>query len=206
MSDSDALSLPAIEASVWQGLNQASTSSASPWRLPVLATADTAGPHARTIVLRSVDVAARVLMFHTDVRSPKVGQLQTEPRVSLVFYDSATQVQLCVRGLATIHTNDLTADQQWRGTPPSSRRAYLAPEPPGTLSATPCVNLPDTVLGRIPSESELTVGRENFAVIAVATQEVDWLKLDRQGSLRAMFGYVHTSGIVVADDGQWVAP
>ena len=200
MSDSR-LELPRIESEIWRGLSAACTEPGNTWRLPVLATVGArGGPHARTIVLRNINAAERSLVFHTDVRSPKIEQLREDNRVSVVFYDPSAMTQVTVLGTATVHTDDSTADAEWYSAAASSRRGYLAPQPPGTRVQQPDSNLPDSVIGRVPTEQELANARPNFAVIVVAATEIDWLKLDREANFRARFDY--SSGDPVA---QWVA-
>lgn len=195
------LELPLIESRIWRDLSAACVEPGNAWRLPVLATVGAvAAPHARTIVLRNVNNAEPSLVFHTDVRSPKIRQLREDNRVSVVFYDPDALTQLGVLGTATVHTDGSIADHEWQNAAASTRRGYLAPQPPGTAVQQPDSNLPDSVVGRIPTEEELAIARPNFAVIAVAVTEIDWLKLDRAGNLRARFDY--RSGEPV---GQWIA-
>ncbi|MFK7817431.1 MAG: pyridoxamine 5'-phosphate oxidase family protein [Planctomycetaceae bacterium] len=179
-------SLPEIESDIWERLAGSVSGEPGGWRLPVMTTS---GPHARTIVLRAVSQQARELVFHTDVRSPKVQQLQSNSAANLVFYDTTSMTQIVVQGTAKVHTDDELTDREWNCTPGSSRRAYLAPMAPGQRTTEPSVNLPQSVVGRIPDESELEAGRTNFAVISVGVTSIDWLHLDRDGNLRALFEY-----------------
>lgn len=200
MVSSESLTLPEIESSIWQELTNA-VESRSHWRFPVLATTHNGEPRARTIVLRSVDLESRNLVFHTDARSPKVDQLNSNADVSLVFYDHDRLVQLAVAGHATLHFDDAVANQQWTATPPSSRRAYLGAFVPGTPTAEPEANLPTEFVGRVPEASELQPARVNFAVIVVDVESIDWLKLDRSSNLRARFSYATEPSSMT-----WVAP
>ena len=56
------------------------------WRVAVLATLADGHADARSIVLREVDPPERRLIFYTDARSPKVGQIQASPSGTLIFY------------------------------------------------------------------------------------------------------------------------
>lgn len=193
--------LSEIHATVWSGLEAAPADPDHPWRLPVLATQAADGPRARTVVLRSAGKADRTLIAHTDVRSPKVRQLAGDNRVVLLFWDPRRSVQASIQGAATVHTDDAVAGEQWTATPALSRRGYLGPLPPGTPTVKPNHNLPDDIVGRQPTEDELQPGRENFCVIRVLADTIDWLQLDRSGNLRARFEY-GTGGLIA----NWIAP
>lgn len=140
-------------------------------------------------MLRTVNTTTRQLLFHTDARSPKVAQLKADERVSVVFYDAQSMTQLVIEGHASLHSTDELADTEWTATSASSRRAYLAPLPPGQQTDEPEPNLPANVAGRVPTEPELEPGRPNFIVISIGVQRIDWLQLDRSGNLRAEFEY-----------------
>lgn len=194
-------SLDDIHRSLWNALESGKDSTSNPWRLPVLATSGS-GPQARTVVLRDADAKRREMVFHTDTRSPKVAQLSDSPEVNLVFYDGSAQTQLVVQGTASLHGEDHIADRHWRATPASSRRGYLAPMPPGTRAGSPSCNLPAEVVGRVPTESEVAGGRQNFTVIVVSVTRIDWLRLGREGNLRALFEYDETGELSAC----WLEP
>jgi len=199
------MSLPStldqIHAELWDTLIAVPSDLGHGWRLPVLATVDGAQPRARTIVLRAADVTRRSLTIHTDARSPKVAQLAGNTAVSLAFYDEQSMRQLVVSGTATVHIDDDVANTNWKNATASSRRGYLAPFPPGTVTPTVESNLPDAVSDRLPSDKELADARANFAVIVIAVTAIDWLRLDRHGNNRATFRYV---GDKV--ESNWIAP
>lgn len=177
--------------SCWHGLEEAVRDRRHAWRLPVLATiAQDGSPASRTVVLRHVDRVAPSLACHTDARSPKCAELLADSRVSWTFYDSAAQVQLRVRALATVHLardEDPIGLERWDRTSLSSRRCYLAPAAPGAVSETPSANLPAGLLERSPLPGEDLPGRANFAVIATRPIELDWLLLRASGHRRARF-------------------
>ncbi len=182
-------SLPALETDCWNLLTHAVSDRDCGWRLPVLATSAVNGVQQRTLVLRSVNRRQRELLFHTDVRSPKHAQLVSDPRVSLLFYDSVLSSQLIICGIAALHHSDEVANAVWNSSPPETLRQYLAPVAPGTVVETADCNLPQYVRGRIPDRSEVEPGRDHFAVIRVRALSLDWLHLSREGNRRARFEY-----------------
>jgi hypothetical protein len=149
-----------------------------------------------------VDAERRSLLIHTDARSPKVAQIQECPAVSLLFYDQSLNVQLQMHGIASIHRLDSVAEELWRNSPPSSLRMYLGPLAPGTICTGPAFNLPSALVGRIPEQEELAPGYHNFAVVQILVQEMEWLRLSRDGNLRCRFLYQNGT----LQNAEWMAP
>ena len=183
----DCQNLTDIHSECWLRLSESIQDRNSGWRLPVLATETDNGLRQRILVLRHVDTEQQKLFAHTDLRSAKVAQIQRQPNVTWLFYDQSQQVQLHVHSMVSIHTNDDIADRFWASEPTSSLRCYLGHQAPGTVCRQPEHNLPDCVRGRIPDRSEVQPGRTNFAVIVAQVTEIEWLKLNQQGNLRARF-------------------
>jgi len=157
----------------------------SPLRKPALATVGAGGlPAVRTVILRFADEAHRTLGFFTDARSPKVAELQQNPRAALLFHDPRCDMQLRLSGRAEIRVGDEVA---WARAAAPSRRAYLVTAAPGTLSPGPVSGLPSDVEGIIPPLGRLEEGRANFALIEFRVEERDMLILSRAGNRRARF-------------------
>lgn len=174
----------------WQRLVAATQTAHHPWHLAVLATVDDGGePDARTVVLRRVEPGSRRLMCHTDVRSPKFAALRRNPAATMLVYDPGDKVQLRVLGRVTVHGDDALADEQWAASTVSSRRCYLAPSPPTAESEGPSVNLPEHLLGRVPTQEESEEGRANFGVISVTAERIDLLHLAATGHRRALYSW-----------------
>ena len=176
----------------------------SAFHTPVLATHSTEGPQARVLVLRAADVAARTLTFHTDTRSAKLPELALDNRAAVTFYDAARKVQLRLSGLVSVHANDALSRQRWAAARPSSLRCYLGAQP-GVASAEPTSGLPVHVEGREPDLQELEIAEQNFAVLQVTVQRMEWLHLHTRGQRRAEFVWVNS----VKGDGcsmQWLNP
>jgi pyridoxamine 5'-phosphate oxidase len=199
---SDVSRLDQIETDCWRLLQAAVPDRSCGWRLPVLATCANDEVRQRTLVLRKVDAPSHRIFAHTDVRSPKLKSIRSNPNVSWLFYDANRQVQLQVTGFATVHTDDNVAEQIWHDEPESSLRAYLAPYVPGRIRPAQESNVPDEVRERIPDRHELSTARANFAVISCEVDTADWLLLRANGNLRARFTY--ESGAISTVD--WLAP
>ena len=190
----------------WTELARGSASAKHAFHLPVLGTVDEqGGPALRTVVLRRVDAAHRMICCHTDRRSPKVAQLQSSPQVAWLFYDIQSRIQVRVRGRGRVHfgAEDPVARETWRQVAPRSRVCYWAPHPPSTVVAAGESNYPaeapDIAAGRIGSSDDPPA---SFAVVATVVESLDWLELHHDGHRRAHFGY----GVDGEVSGQWLAP
>lgn len=169
----DPKGVPADQLSglIWDTLELASRQLDHPWRLPVLGTVGEGNARQRIVVLRGVDLPRRQLRAHTDIRSPKVAQLQQRSEASWLFYAPAPRVQLTLAGPVRIHTDDELADTEWSRLPLGPKRDYLSPLPPGSVMPLPGET--DSVpLEELPSSDQ---GRENFAVLAGDVRVMDLL-------------------------------
>ena len=168
-------------------LEQGATHSDDPFHWPVLGTAAEEGCSLRTVILRQVNVLERILVFHTDARSPKVQEIINHPQTSWLFYHPKNKVQLRISGHATLHTHDPHADRQWADTRITSRLNYCASHPPGTPLDKPSSGLPDFLLNKLPTLFETEMGRKNFMAITAHIYSIDWLMLKITGNRRARF-------------------
>ena len=193
-------SLDGLLATIWENLETAASGARHGWHLPMVATGGTQ-PHNRTVVLRQASRDDRRIAFHTDARSPKVTQLRVTPHVSWCFYDRENRVQLVADGLAAVHTDDAVADAGWDRSSPSSRRCYLAPAAPGDTLEQPRANLPDELVGKLPTIEQTLPGREHFAVVTTRIMQLDFLYLAHSGNLRAEF----TADEGGTFEGRWIA-
>lgn len=179
--------LDAIHQALWQQLAACTQQRGHPWRSPVLASVDAQGlPDARTVVLREVLPEARLLRLYTDARSPKMQQLQAQPRARLVFWSPGLGWQLRLQTYAQLITDGLAVTSRWatlRASP--AARDYLSPLPPGAP------------VGDCPASPE-GAPRMHFAVLELQVQHLDWLELHPQGHRRACFD--------AQGQGQWLTP
>jgi pyridoxine/pyridoxamine 5'-phosphate oxidase len=194
--------LSSIHSQFWKLLNTAARGNEAGWRLPVLATSMQNGCRQRTVVLRNVQTDRASLLFHTDKRSPKVQQIEADPNVSLLFYDHDLAAQLQIEGTANIHQNDDLATMVWEEGTPASLKMYCAPLVPGVVCQTAEFNTPASLQGRIPDRAEILSGQSTFCVIEVVANTIEWLRLSRDGNLRARFFY-EAGRLQTAE---WMAP
>lgn len=194
--------LTAIEADCWQLLSSAPRDRHCGWRLPVLATSGEIVPRQRTVVLRHVDAESRKVYIHTDVRSPKVASIRSNPMVSWLLYDSSRQIQVQIVGHATVLTQESDTEWLWQQESESSLRGYLAPYVPGQVCERRESNLPAEWESSTPTRAELNQARGNFAVICSTACTLEFLILRPNGNIRGIYSY---SG-VERPSAEWLAP
>ena len=202
--DASARSLPGcyndLDASLthaWAMLVRGAADRRSAFHTPVVASVtDEGDPAQRVMVLRGVNEEARALRLHTDARSQKFAQVSRRPSVSLLFYDAHAKLQLRLAGTAVLHRDDATARAAWAASRPQSRLCYEQAAAPGEPMASP---LPD-----VPVDQRFAAtdgGLENFAVLMVTVDAVEWLYLAIEGHRRARWTWQND-----AWTGTWLAP
>ncbi|MDJ0641489.1 MAG: pyridoxamine 5'-phosphate oxidase family protein [Erythrobacter sp.] len=169
----------------------------SPMHTPAVVTSDV---DARVMVLREFDSVSWTLRFHTDTRAPKVGPVEADPRMAVLFYDKGAKVQIRARGTGRILRDDEVTQTAWGNSTNFARRCYLG-DGPGALADAPTSGLPAEFEGVEPSDEQLEPAWDNFSVLLVELTELDWLYLAHTGHVRAQF----TRN---AQDwtGRWVSP
>lgn len=154
----------------------------APMHTPTVATLGLDGrPRARVVVLRAFDVTARSLRFHTDWRSEKFDELQSDPRIAFTFYDAALKVQIRVEGEATLHHGDVVADKAWQDSQAMSRHCYATMPAPGSV-------VDEGNAFHVPVGRELTDdGKPHFVAVVTHINRLEWLWLGSDGHRRARF-------------------
>ncbi len=177
--------LGAVEREAFRMISRGVADRRHAFHTPVLATHGVDGfPAARTLVLRGFDPRQRTLIFHTDRRSGKVGEIAANARVAIAFYDATSKIQIRVAGFASLHSGDAVSDVAYARLSAWSRRCYLG-APPGTHSSEPTSGLPQALETRAPTATESAAGSANLAVICVQVSRLEWLYLAAQGHRRA---------------------
>lgn len=182
--------LEAALASAWALLTGATVDPRHPCRIVQLATTGADGaPRLRSVILRGVDPAARVLRLHTDRRSAKVAEIAAEPRVALLAWEPRARVQLRLAGRAALLVDGPVWQAAWDAVPPSARRDYAQRNPPGTPVPGP------------PTSATLADPAQHFAVILLTVDRLDWLRLVPGAHRRAAFDW-HVDAV----RGTWLVP
>jgi len=195
--------LSAVLSECWHLLADGAADPRHDFHLTALATSHAnLGCTLRTVVLRRVLPEARELHFYTDLRSHKIGEIQQDSRVALLFNSLSEDTQLRIQAEATIHHRDNLAETAWQELTPRRRRDYMVSGPPGLPWAWATSGLDSSLENRDPSAEESEAGRYNFAVVTCRIRQIDWLFLTPYGHRRAIFAWT--------DEGQlrtsWLVP
>ncbi len=187
MIDHISYDLPSLHTFIWKLLVKATHQKQDAFRTPVLATYGTHGVNQRTVVIRKVLEKERALLFHTDIRSPKVQEIQANNQVHWLFWNPRNSMQLRMKGYATIHSNDQLTESIWEKGSPASLKLYMNPYIPGSPQSVPISGLPQHIeQGRL-THADIIEGKKNFCVIQCRIIEMDWLLLRAEGHVRALF-------------------
>ena len=188
--------LAACHDELWRRLEDGVADRRSAFHTPALATVDPHGrPQVRTVVLRDADRRAGTVQFHCDRRSEKASEIAATRSAALQVYDREAKIQIRIDGAATLHTDTWYAESIWSEAQPMSRSVYgIRPAPGTALAQGGDYTLPD-------AEAAFLSARENFAVVVVRAERLEFLYLDRRGHRRALWlrseaGWVET----------WLAP
>ncbi|RQS47252.1 pyridoxamine 5'-phosphate oxidase family protein [Burkholderia sp. Bp8986] len=202
MSDTDTHSESLTETydRLWSCLESGVGAQRSPFTMLQAATLGLDGaPKVRTIVLRQVSRADRLLSFHTDARSEKVAELRRDARIAIVANDLDSLVQIRAEGVASICDDEAQRRAVWQSSRPHTLLLYRAPLRPGTPIGSP--EEAHVAAGATRVTSATDDGYRNFCLLHVTVTRIDWLELARGGHRRAVFD-VNDDGY----EGRWVAP
>lgn len=185
--------LDELEKDCWNRLENGAIKSKDPFHTSCIATLNNGEVNIRTVVLRKAFPILRVLHFHTDIRSKKWKELDINNSISGLFYDSTSRIQLRIKGKVKLHFNDEITLEAWQKTTLSSRRCYLTYASPSSFAEIPTSGLSDHFEKENFTIEESEIGKQNFGIISVHVESIDWLWLNHAGHRRAYFDYLNDS-------------
>ena len=188
-----------LEKDCWSRLVTGATKSKDSFHTPSIATLSQSEVSMCTVVLRKAIPTERALRFHTDIRSNKWAELALNNSISALFYDASARIQLRVKGKAILHFNNELTREAWKKTTLSSRKCYLTEFSPSSLVASPTSGLAEAIEQENFSLLESEVGYQNFGIVSIQVESIDWLWLNHAGHRRAFFDYKR-------DSFQWMIP
>ena len=188
-----------LEKDAWNRLVNGAVKSRDPLHTPCVATHSGNDISLRTVVLRKAIPESKELRFHTDTRSKKWQELTLNPTISALFYDAADRIQIRVKGRAELHFNNDLTTNAWQKTSLSSRRCYLTNFDPSSFTDHPTSGLPEHIEQENFTQEESEIGFQNFGIVAIQVQNIDWLWLHHAGHRRAYFDYI-------SEHYQWMIP
>ncbi len=199
------MSIPGLSGlleGIWGLLEDSVVDRRNGFRTPAFATlAPDSGCAVRTVVLRAVDRKLRCVRFYTDLRSPKVEQIRSDPRAALVFQNAVRQVELRAEAMVSLHREDTLAERCWTTLSVDGRRDFASFAPPGS----PAGELSELIYVEPALRPKVGVngnGWPNFAVADCTIRRLDWLELDSVGHRRAVFTWDQGGDLTA----YWVAP
>ena len=191
--------LPGTLAACWSFLARGVVDRRSGFHHPVISSIGLDGaPRSRVMILRGVDIAARSLRVHTDMRSEKIAEWRADPRVFILGYDAGQKLQIRLLGRVSLHHDDAVAEAAWQASRAMSRVCYgTAPAPGWEIEAGDAFALPS------PDDAEgLEAGRAHFSAVVMQIESLESLYLAFAGHRRALFSW-NAGGALTA---RWLAP
>lgn len=172
---------------LWKTLSRATADKKHPWRVVTLSTTGQNGANSRNIILRAVESQSALCTFYTDLRSGKIADVAHDPRVSLLFWNPRSSEQLRAWGEACVVGDQAALDSHWARIPVYARKDYATISAPGAVlqRGAESIQKLDPLSDRL-SDALLNLdhARNNFRLIQVKIQRMDYLKLNREGHLR----------------------
>jgi len=194
--------LAGIEKDCWYRLQNGALQGRNPFHSGVVANQDHNGASVRTVVLRHTNPIDKALTFFTDTRSRKWQALAKDARLSWLFYDAVTGIQITLSGITALHQSDALAETAWKEQPANSRINYLAALPPSTPSTTPVSGPAVAAANDVLSIADTEAGSKNFGVVVTQVKRMEWLWLHREGNVRAAFTYADNAVV----NSCWLVP
>lgn len=147
-----------------------------PYRRVVLSTMNQQhGVQSRTLILRALTLDNQLILY-TDTRSPKVAEIQSDGRVSVLLYYHRRSTQIRINGNANILRKGPLVEYHKNNLQTYQYNDYNTIAAPGDkMESDPSIIARDNKL--------------NFSIIVIDIRELDHLKLDRSGHLRVAFSY-----------------
>ncbi len=168
----------------WGAMSRGRSHAGHPARQPVLATAGTAGPSLRMVVLRGW--ANDVAEIQSDRATGKVEDLSNDPRAALLVWVPDDGLQIRLTGRAELIHGDRT---RWENIPEGPRQVYGGTPPPGTPIERPEDHRPEP-------------DPDRFTAIRIHVTGADILQIGEDRHSRARF----SRGANGQWSGRWVAP
>ena len=180
---------------IWFFLEEGVKDRNSPFHTPTLITLENNDiPSARTLVLRGVDREKKILRFHTDKRSKKIKQINSNPNSVIHIYSQHEKLQLRFKSNLTLYTEGSFVNDAWEKSYGMSRICYQVSDTPGSV-----INNQNEY-EYTPKENH--DGKDNFVVILAEIIEIEWLYLSCEGHRRAKFTYDTDNKIKLS----WLVP
>ncbi len=174
----------------WNELALGTRSAKHPFHQFVFTNVKNDSPESRTVVLRNVSEATRIIEFNTDNRSPKYSDLITNNNISALFYDHIRKVQLRFNGKANILKDETEKLTIWNKLTRESKICYMGDFKPSTNLNIYKPNIPSKKITELSNDEYLS-GFKNFARIQISILKLDWLLLHSNGHKRIKYEWIN---------------
>ena len=179
-----------IYENIWKCLDKGVNDRFSDYHTFSLATSPKNIAEIRTVVLRGYDRQNQSIIFHTNNLTNKINEIKNNPSVGALFYDRKGKIQIRCNGDAVINNMDQYCKERWDKMSAQSKECYYQNISPGKN-----IESPGIVKNKL--ENKLS---ENFTVVTININKIDWLYLSSAGHTRVKF--LKNNGFI----GQWIAP
>ena len=183
-----------IVKSIWDELNLSLNVSGHPFHIFSISTVEKNKPDSRNVVLRSLDNKNNSITFHTDKRSSKIKQFFNNKNVCALFYDQPNKIQIRMHGEISLVKNQDEIKNKWSKLQYMSKLCYINKFSPGDL-----LRDPKEYFSENPPPDVVDTGIENFAIVNVNINSIDWLNLHHQGHERLIIDFKN-------NESKWVSP
>ncbi len=158
----------------WRELRAGTTDEGHPFKVCSLATFEAQDYIKQRIVNLQEITPEKTLLFYTDERSSKVAQINNNPNASVLFYNYKISLQVIIRGIVKVHTNDDLWQDHRLKIEGRSINDYNTKYPPGKKINNPLA---------VTRTEEI-----NFAVLEFIPESIEYLKLRAEPNrIRAIF-------------------
>jgi len=182
---------------IWDELYLSLEVSGHPYHIFSISSIYNNKPDARSVVLRSVDKKNQIISFHTDSRSKKILHIKENNNICALFYDQPKKTQLRIHGTASIVNDEELIYERWEQSEKMSKLCYLNKYAPGSKLDNPKDYLQDS-----GSLNNIDSGIDNFMVVNININIIDWLNLNHKGHERIIINISDKENTIY----NWSAP
>ena len=179
--------LDKVYLKIWNTLNIGLINRDAAFHIPVFITGKNNISDGRIVVLRGINEKEKKIWFHSDIRSHKIKILKSNPLGTLLFYDKKEKIQLRITGKVKINYQNNVTKNSWEKTSHMSRQCYLGKNARGSEYEIPTSGLTENIDNSKYTIEESEIGYNNFCVVEIFVNTIEWLYLAAKGHRRAIF-------------------
>ena len=180
-------SLDKIYEKIWKLLKEGLKNRNSQFHIPVFICGNEKNVDGRIVVFRGLNENEKKIWFHSDIRSNKIKLLKLNSKACLIFYDKVEKIQLRIYGVTKINYKNNLTKSSWKKTAHMSRQCYLGDIAPGSETSIPTSGLTEDIDNSKYTIEESEKGYDNFCLVEIFIESIEWLYLAAKGHRRAYF-------------------